>query len=50
MVEWHVLVPVFTSLIAWLKAYMFIKVHGLHLQPKHITASCGKTMNVINIL
>ena len=28
-VEWPVLVPVLTSLIVWLEANMFIKVHGL---------------------
>ena len=49
-VEWQVLVPVFTSLITWLEAGTFIKVHGLHSLTKHVSASCGKTMNVINTL
>ena len=29
---------------------MFIKVHGLHSLTKHVSASCGKTMNMINML
>ena len=29
MVEWQVLAPVFTVLIAWLEASTFIKVYGL---------------------
>ena len=28
--EWQVLVPVFMSLIVWLEANTFTKVHGLH--------------------
>ena len=34
--EWQVLVPVFTSLIVWLEANTFIKVHGLHSLTKHV--------------
>ena len=49
-VEWQVLVPVFTSLIMWLEASTFIKLHGLHSLTKHGSPSCEKTMNVINIL
>ena len=37
-VEWQVLVPVFTSLIMWLEASLFIKVHGLYSLTKHISA------------
>ena len=29
-IEWQVLVPLFMSLIAWLEANTFLKVHGLH--------------------
>ena len=29
-VEWQVLVPVFMSLVVWLEANTFIKVHGLY--------------------
>ena len=36
-VEWQVLVPVFTSLITWLEASTFIKVHGLHSLTKRVT-------------
>ena len=46
-VEWKVLVPVFTSLIAWLETNTFIKVHGLHSLTKRVSTSCGKTTNVI---
>ena len=49
-VEWQVLVPVYTSLITWLEASTFIKVHGLHSLTKRISACCGKTMNTINTL
>ena len=51
-VEWQLLVPVFMimSLIAWLEANMFIKVHGFYSLTERISASCGKTMNVINML
>ena len=38
-VEWQVLVPVFTSLIVWLEASMFIKVYGLHSLTKRV-AKC----------
>ena len=50
-VEWQVLVPVFTNLIAWLEANTFIKVYGLHSLTgivKLVSASrCGKTTNMI---
>ena len=53
-VEWQVLVPVFTSLIAWLEASMFIKVYGFHSLTgvvKLLSAfRCGKTTNMINTL
>ena len=49
-VKWQVLVPVFTSLIIWLDANTFIKVHGLHSLIKRVSASCGKTTNMINML
>ena len=34
--EWQVLVPVFTSLIVWLEANTFIKVHGFHSLTKYL--------------
>ena len=40
----------FTSLILWLEAKMFMKVHEYHSLTKHISASCGKTANIINTL
>ena len=41
-IEWQVLIMVFTSLIAWLKPFMFIKLYGLNDEMLQISASCGK--------
>ena len=45
-IEWQVLVLVFMSLIVWLQANTFIKVHGFHSLTKRKGASCRKTTNV----